>query len=67
MHYPKNYVLQHHDGPGMLLDMTPEIAAEIMVPEVVPSRSNLTPPLTPPELEDAPGSSDGREVAPATA
>jgi len=57
-HYPKNYVLQHHDGPGMLLDMTPEIAADL-IPEIIPSQSSLTPP---PDLLDAPSSSDGQEA-----
>ncbi len=48
-----NYVLQHHDGPGVLLDMTPEIAADIVAPLSAPARGSLTPP---PELEDAPSS-----------
>jgi hypothetical protein len=56
-HYPKNYVLQHHDSPAMLLDMTPEIAADI-IPEIIPSQS-VTPP---PELADASRSSDDQEA-----
>lgn len=70
IHYPKNYVLQHSDGPAILLDMTPEIAAEIMAPEVVnpislpASRTasrTLSCTLPPQESDDMPSSSNSQE------